>query len=146
MAPALERTTIPTAATVRQTYGLRTNYDRDYGRRYSAGYGYYAGRPSYSGLSLGFGFSRYYGDSVSLGFGYSSGPRYYGYGGPRYYGYGPRYYAGRPYYVPAPVIVAPRAPVVYSGSICPPGYYDGRGYYYDNGGSSYYYDRSYYGR
>lgn len=109
------------------TYGLRTNYDRDYSRRYDAGYRYYAGRPGYSGFSFGFyGGRGGWGDSVSLGFGYSSAPRYYA-PAPvyRYRDYGP-------------------PPVIYEREYCAPSYYAPAPAY---GGSGFYFEsRSYYGR
>lgn len=105
------------------TYGLRTNYDRDYHRRYDAGYRYYGGRPSYSSFSFGFFGGGGYRDSVSLGFGYSSGPTYYR-PAPVY-----RYPT---YYCPPPVVYVPES--------CAPSYYAAPSY-----GSGFYF-RGYYGR
>lgn len=125
------------------TYGLRTNYDRDYGRRYDAGYRYSSGSRGYSSFSFGFSTGGY-GDSVRLGYRYSSG------------GYYPRYAA--PVYVPAPVYVRSYVPVYRSyGPViyddCPPvPYYAPSAYYApvyaapSYGGGYYYESRGYYSR
>ena len=118
------------------TYGLRSDYGRDYRNRYDAGYRSYGSRSRYSSSNFSFGFyggDGFYGDSVSLGFGYSSGPRYYS-PAPvyRYRDYGP----------PA---------VIYDRDYCPPSsYYYSPSYYvepsYGRGFVYSYSSRGYYGR
>lgn len=103
------------------SYGLRGNYDRDYGRRYDSGHRYYSGRSSSSSFSFGFFGSSGYRDSVGLSFGYSRGPTYYA-PAPVY-----RYRE----YCPPPVIYAPTycAPSYYGPSYGTGFYYESRGYY-----------------